>query len=219
MKIFVLIPGYNEEKYLDIVLKKVRSITSNVVYIDDGSTDASSKIAEKYTKNVLIHPTNLGKGAALKTGCEYAFKNLDADAVVFMDADNQHDAGELPNFFKHLEKGVDVVFGVRKFSSNMPMFRFLGNKFESIFLNILFHGYIPDIPSGYKAMTKHAYKKLHWNSSGYEVETEIAMNTLKHKIPFSVIEIETIYHDTDKGMNLLDAFLVALRLIQWRIGV
>ena len=217
MKTFVLIPGYNEEKYLHKVLSRVKTITQNIVYVDDGSKDTSVPIAKKEIKYVLAHSTNLGKGAALKTGCEFIFKQLKADAVVFLDADNQHDPNELPKFFQELENGSDVIFGVRKFSATMPLTRFLGNKFASIMLNLLFHRYIPDIPSGYKALSKKAYSKLQWDSAGYEVEMEIAARASKFKLPFSVIEIETIYHDTDKGMNLIDAVQIARRLLEWRV--
>lgn len=217
MNIFVVIPGYNEEKYLGNVLKKVSKATKNIVYIDDGSRDSSAKIARKYTTHVLVHPINLGKGSAMKTGCEYAFDKLDADAIVFLDSDDQHDASELPKFFHELEKNNPVVFGVRKFSGDMPLLRFLGNKMASVFVNILFGQYIPDIPSGYKGFRKEVYAKLNWFSRGYDVETEIAARVARHKIPFSVINIETIYHDTDKGMTLLDALRILTRLLEWRL--
>lgn len=219
MKIFVIIPAYNEEKYLEEVLKGVLPITRNVVYIDDGSRDKSVAIAKKYLNHVLIHDINLGKGAALKTGCEYAFGKLQADAVVIMDADNQHNPADLPRFFEKLKEGIAVVFGVRKFDSTMPLVRFLGNKLASVFLNFIFHRYIPDIPSGYKAFNRTAYKKIKWQSSGYEVETEIAARVAKYNIPSETIEIETIYHDKEKGVTPLDALQIMKFLVQLRLNL
>ena len=142
MKIFVVIPRFNEEKYIEKVLHDILKITKNIVYVDDGSYDKSAIIAKKHLKDVLVHEVNLGKGAALKTGCEYAFQKLSADAVVFMDSDGQHSSLDLERFFKKLKRGIQVVFGVRKFSPTMPLVRFLGNKSVSILLNILFHKYI-----------------------------------------------------------------------------
>ncbi|OGJ41639.1 MAG: hypothetical protein A2378_02015 [Candidatus Pacebacteria bacterium RIFOXYB1_FULL_44_10] len=217
MKIAVVIPGYNEEKYLDLVLKGAKKYTSLSVYVDDGSFDRSAEIARKYTSHVLVHESNLGKGAGMRTGCTYAFETLKVDAVVFMDADNQHDPAELPHFFKALEKGADVVFGVRSFTGNMPLFRFLGNKFASVMLNVLFSAYIPDIPSGYKAISKHAYEKLELQSSGYEIEAEIASKVAKHRLPYVIIPIQAIYHDKEKGMNVLDALGIAKKMIEWRL--
>lgn len=217
MRVFIIIPGYNEAKYLNTVIKKVLRVTKNIIYIDDGSLDRSPFIARKLLKHVLVHSTNLGKGAALKTGCEYAFNTLHADAVVFMDADDQHDVLDLPRFIQALHQKAQIVFGVRKFSSTMPLFRFLGNRFASILLNLLFRKYIPDIPSGYKAITKHAYPKILWKSTGYEVEMEIAVRVVKEKIPYTILEIDAIYHDADKGMTPLDAMHIARCLVQWRI--
>jgi glycosyltransferase involved in cell wall biosynthesis len=88
---WIIIPGYNEEKYLKKVFDKVRKHTANIIFVDDGSSDKTSAIAKKYTRHVLRHMTNLGKGAALKTGCEYAFKKIKADRVIFLDSDDQHD--------------------------------------------------------------------------------------------------------------------------------
>lgn len=218
--IWIIVPGLNEHKYLDKVLTKIKSITSNIIYVDDGSSDQSVSIAKKHLQHVLVHEINLGKGAALKTGCEYAFNHLKADGVVFLDSDDQHDPQEIPRFVESLKNGNEVVFGVRKFSTaSMPLLRFIGNKFASFLLVMLFNQYIPDIPSGFKALSKTGYQAVKWNSTGYEVEMEIAAKIAKAKLPFSILEIETIYHDADKGMNLLEAVKILKSLIQWRIGL
>ncbi len=216
--IFVIIPGFNESQYLDRVLQKVSAVTKNIIFVDDGSQDGSREIAKKYTSHVLSHETNLGKGAAMLTGAQYAFGTLRADAIVFMDSDDQHDPSHLPEFSRELEK-YEIVFGTRAMGANMPLSRFLGNKFASVILNVMYGVYIADIPSGYKGMTKKAFKKVEWKSSGYEVETEIALRVAQHKIPFGMVEIKAIYHDTDKGMTLLDALHITLSLVQWRLGL
>ncbi len=218
MKTWIIIPGLNEAQYIGTVLAKVKKVHPNIIFVDDGSTDETATIAKKHTSHVLHHETNLGKGAALQTGCEYAFEVLGADAVIFMDADDQHDPKEIPHFIEELQS-FDIVFGVRRMSANMPLFRFLGNKAASVLLNLLYGGYVPDIPSGYKALTRRGFQKTRWKSTGYEVETEIAMRVVKEKLPYSVIEIDSIYHDTDKGMNALDALHICRCLLEWRLGL
>lgn len=219
MKTYIVIPGYNEARYLATVLKDVSAYTKNVIFVDDGSRDETNSIARKYLKHVVTHDVNLGKGAAMKSGAEYAFAALGADSVIFMDADSQHSAKELPKFFAELKAGAEIVFGVRTFRSNVPLLRLVGNRFESILFNLLFKNYIPDIPSGFKAMSKSAYRKIIWSSPGYEVETEIAVRTVKHHIPYRVVEIDMIYHDADKGMTPLDAVHIGKKLVQWKIGL
>lgn len=216
--VWVIIPGLNEAEFLPKVLRKIGKHTKNIVYVDDGSVDGSADLASREIPHVLRHETNIGKGAALKTGCEFAFEKLGANAVIFMDADDQHDPNEIPKFISAL-RNFDVIFGVRNLGSHVPLLRFLGNKSASVLLNLLYGAYIADIPSGFKAISKRAFECVHWKSSGYEVETEIAMRVAKAKLPYTTIEIDAIYHDTDKGMTLLDGLHICRCLIQWRLGL
>src|SRR3990172_12960801 len=141
MKIFVVIPLRNEEKHILKVLKEVSFFNLPVVVVDDGSTDDSIKKAkEAKVKNmeILAHKINLGKGAAMKTGAEYAFSK-GANAVVFMDSDGQHLADDLPKFIKALDSAkFDVVFGTRNYTYGVPLVRYLGNKFASVLMSVLF---------------------------------------------------------------------------------
>jgi len=213
---WVLIPGCNEEKYLERVLKKVKKYTSNIVFVDDGSRDKTVKIAHKHLKHVLIHEVNLGKGAALKTGCEYLFKHLEAEHIVLMDADDQHNPAELPLFFEAL-KEHDIVLGVRDLNTTMPGPRVFMNKLTSYFVKLLFGKYIPDIPSGYKAISKSSYDKVKWDTAEYGVELEIAAKISKYDLPFAVVNIETIYHDFARGMTAIDSLKLINYLISLRI--
>lgn len=215
---WVIIPGLNEEKYIATVLKKVRKHTDNIIVVDDGSQDKMPLIAKRYTPHVLLHAVNLGKGAALKTGCEYAFQSLGADAVIFMDSDDQHDPEELQLFYDALLT-ADIVFGIRSFDEKMPLFRILMNRLASFVIFVLFGSYIPDIPSGYKALTKKAYKKLAWNATDYAVEMEITARAAKYKIPFKTVPITTIYHDFERGMTILDSLRMITKILSWRISL
>lgn len=215
MKIYIVVPAYNESHYIGRFLVKLTSVTKNIVVIDDGSSDDTTKVAKKSGVKVLTHMTNLGKGSALKTGCEYAFTKLDADAVIIMDGDDQHDVTDINKFVHALNQGSQIVLGVRTLDSRMPLTRLLGNRFTSVLINILFGVYISDVPSGFKAMTKKAYYQLSWYSSGYEVETEIAVRLAKQKINFVEIPIKTIYHDKEYGFNLIDAARIIIKIPYW----
>jgi polyprenyl-phospho-N-acetylgalactosaminyl synthase len=214
---WIVIPGYNESKYIASVLKKVTKKTKNIIYVDDGSADNSADIAKKFPIHVLRHEINLGKGAALQTGCDYAFYHMKAKAVIMMDGDDQHDAEEIPLFRKQLEEGNQLVLGARSLFSSMPLVRKLGNGFVSAIVMVLFGRYIPDILSGYKAFTAEVYEKIKWDANDYSVELEIAANISKKRLGFSLVSIETIYHDMDRGMNMLDAMKVLIRIISLRI--
>jgi len=217
--IWLIVPVFNEGKYLSKVLTNISKITKNYIIVDDGSSDKSVEIAKKHTNEILVHKLNLGKGGALKTGSDFAFKHLSAKAVIFIDSDGQHDPKELKYFYQEFDKGSQVVFGERTMDSKMPKIRVFGNKFASILVNLLFGSYIPDIPSGFKAMSKKAYQKIRWQETGYGVEFEIAARVAKYKIPFSVVPISTIYHDMDRGMTILDAFKICFKLLNLKITI
>ncbi len=217
--IWVIIPGFNEEKYIERVLARTRKFSPHIIVIDDGSLDRTAVLARKYTSHVLSHSINLGKGAALKTGCEYAFNVLDADAVIFLDADDQHDPAELPLFIEKINQGAQVVFGVRRMKKSMPLLKKVANSFASHLLAVFFGRYIPDIPSGYRALTKSAYQVIAWQATGYEVELEIAAKVAMRKVPFEKVPIQTIYHDHAKGLTVLDVLKMLRFFINWRFSL
>jgi glycosyltransferase involved in cell wall biosynthesis len=222
MNIFIVIPFRNEKKQIEKVINGISKYNYHIVLVDDGSTDDSGfKIKDLGIKDLtlLTHKINLGKGAAMKTGSEWSFAN-GADAVIFMDGDNQHHPDDIPKFIKALESGkFEAVFGSRNFNYEVPLIRFLGNKFASFVLTMLFGIYISDALCGYKAFTKKAYEKIRWESTGYGVETEMIARTGKTKLSFTEVPVRAIYHDKTKGVTILDAFGIMGEIIKWRLTI
>jgi glycosyltransferase involved in cell wall biosynthesis len=216
---WIVIPAYNEAPYIERVLKKVQPFSSNVIVVDDGSHDQTSAVAQPFAAYVLTHRLNLGKGAALKTGCQFAFETLNAAAIVMLDADDQHDPAELPLFFEQLKQGRSLILGVRDFDRSMPITKRAGNQLASKVIEWLFGTFVPDIPSGYKAFTRTMYEQLVWQVSDYAVELEIAISIAKKKLQFVVVPIKTIYHDTDKGMTMLDTLAMLKQIITIKFRV
>lgn len=220
MKIFVVIPLFNEENHIGRLLKTVSAYKLPVIVVDDGSKD-NSKLRVGGLKlkklTLLEHKINLGKGAAMKTGADWAFSH-GADAIIFMDSDEQHEAEDLPKFVKALESGdFDIVFGTRNYSYGVPLIRFLGNKFASVVIAFFFGTYVSDVLCGFKGITKKAYKKIHWESAGYGVETEMVARMGKNKLAFCEIPIKTIYNDKVKGVTILDAFGIFGEILKWKL--
>jgi len=222
MKIFLVIPLFNEEKHIVKVLKGVLPYKLPIVVVDDGSLDSSSLKAQNLElKNttILLHTINLGKGAAMKTGADYAFAQ-GADAVIFMDSDAQHNPEDLTKFTcKIEEKNHDVIFGSRNLNLGVPLVRYLGNKFASVLVSSLFGIYVSDTLCGFRAVTKSAYKKIRWESTGYGVETEMVIRTGKAKLKFCEVPVETIYHSGVKGVTPLDAFGILAQVVKWRLTI
>jgi glycosyltransferase involved in cell wall biosynthesis len=215
MKIVIVVPVYNEEKYLVSFLKDLTKTGFEIVVVDDGSTDSSYEIIQKFKVHSLRHEVNLGKGSSMKTGAEAAF-NLGADAIIFMDADGQHKVEDLPEFIEKIKEGNEVVLGSRNLGLEVPLIRFLGNKFASVLINVLFSIYVSDLLCGFRAITKKAYKKMNLESQGYGVETEMVIKVKQYKLKYCEVPVATVYYDKIKGVTILDAFSILLNVIFWR---
>ena len=210
---WVIIPGYNEEQNIAKVIEKTLKFCRKIVVVDDGSSDSTSENAAKAI--VLKHIVNLGKGAALKTGVEYAIRQ-GAKIIIALDADGQHDPAMIPEFLKALDN-CDIVFGYRKMSGRMPLIMRLGNWTINTMTEILFGIKLKDTQSGYRAFKTRAYRKLRWDATDYFVETEMVANVGKKKLKYKQIPIATIYADKYKGTTVIDGIKIVLNMIWWRI--
>ena len=215
-KVWVIIPAHNEEEHIENVIEKTRKFSKNVVVVDDGSKDKTSAIAEKAGIVVLRHIVNLGKGAALKTGCEYAIKK-GTEKIVVLDADGQHDPKEIPKFVKALYN-ADIVFGYRRLNRNMPFVFRYGNWFIFFMTKLLFGLKIVDTQCGYRAFTSNAYNKIKWNAVDYSMESEMIANTGNAHLRYKQIPIETIYSDMYKGTTVIDGIRIVLNMIWWKLS-
>jgi len=219
VKIRIIVPFYNEEYRAVLTIKAILKNTKNdVIVVDDGSIDHSFKILkDKFSKEkrvlVINHVVNLGKGAAMKTGAEMAWK-LGAEAVIFVDADGQHNPQYLPKFESELEKN-EIVFGFRELGKDVPWIRRYGNFVAKKLIGFLFNVRRKDLLCGFFGFRKSAYRNIAWESNRYAVETEIATRVGKLKVTFSEIKIDTVYLDKYKGVSIVDALKVLVKIPYW----
>ena len=213
--VWAVIPAHNESKDIAKIVAKAKKYVSNVVVVDDGSSDNTFEDAKSAGAVVLRHIVNLGKGAALKTGCDYAIEN-GADFIVVLDADSQHDPEQIPDFIKKLSN-YDIVFGCRKFSHQMPLIFRVGNLFISSLVKHLYKVSIPDTQSGYRAFSADTYRKIRWAARDYSMETEMIAKVGKHKLRYTKIEIPTIYSDSYKGTTVIDGFKIVMNMFWFKL--
>ena len=214
--VFIVIPGLNEEKHIESVIRRTRKAGfKEIIFVDDGSKDKSAEIAEKAGASVLTHAVNLGKGAAAKTGCDYALQE-NADVIVLMDADGQHNPEDIPRLLKAL-KGKDIVFSYRTLNKEMPFVYRFGNWFINKSTETLFRIRLRDTQCGFRAMTRNAYRKIRWESIDYTMESEMISLSGKHKLKYKEIPIKTIYHDKYKGTSVLDGVKIFLNMVKFRV--
>jgi glycosyltransferase involved in cell wall biosynthesis len=209
-----VIPAYNEEKYIAAVIRKAKKY-AKIVVVDDGSSDKTISIAKKAGATVLQHAINLGKGAALKTGCDYAFQH-GAKKIILIDSDGQHSSDEIPKFAKALDKN-DIVFSYRTGSKKMPQVLKLGNWGLSIITSILFGVKVSDSQCGYRAFTADAYKSIRWQSAGFDADNEMIANVGAKRLKYTEIPIRTVYLDKYKGTTIIDGLKIGVRMVGIRL--
>jgi len=214
-EVWVVIPAYNEAKRIAPVIKGVKKYVSNIIVVDDGSKDNTFSVAKNEGIIVLKHIINLGKGAALKTGCDFALKK-GANTLIAIDADGQHEPREIPNFLKVLED-KDIVFGYRTFNKNMPFVFRLGNSFINLVTRILYNINLKDTQCGYRAFTAESYRKIRWKASDYSMESEMIANAGKNHLKYKEIPISTIYTDRYKGTTIFDGIKIVINMFFWRL--
>ncbi len=192
-----IIPGYNPGKRLEKVIKETIGYVDSVVFIDDGCTDTSLEIARKYNIQTLSHGKNLGKGFALKTGTDFALKQLKADKIVYIDADGQHDPKDIPNFLKELD-GADIVIGVRAYNKNsMPYIRRISNQISAYLISKVARVKFIDSQTGFRAVKSSVFNKIKFVPGRYETETRFLIDSGIAKFKIKFIPINTLYSDSD----------------------
>jgi len=215
-KTYIVVPAYCEAERIGSVLDILVKYSYQVIVVDDGSKDDTYQVAKSKSVIVLKHKINLGKGAAMKTGCEAALC-LGAENIVVMDADGQHRPEDVTKFIKKLAAGDEIVFGKRDFSRGMPAMMALGNTTLSNLIRILFKIDVSDTQNGFRAFSVSAYQKIKWQAAKYDVETEMVVNAGRAKLKHGQVTIPTIYLDNYKGTTLFDGVKILLKIIKWKI--
>ncbi len=181
IKIGIIIPAYNEEKNIANVLSKFLDDFSNqseIIVIDDGSTDNTAEVVKIFDVTLLTHKINKGNGAAIITGLKYC-KKRHFDIVIIMDADGQHNPKYIPEFIDLiLNHDYEFIIGNRfKFPYEMNSYKKLFSKLLTAFYFILFHKKISDPTNGFRALSKNVIQYLNLNSK-YSITQEMLLKLI-----------------------------------------
>jgi glycosyltransferase involved in cell wall biosynthesis len=193
-RVVVAIPAYNEDRFIGSLVLKLRHLNHPVVVVDDGSTDATPEIAEAAGARVVRHPSNLGKSAAVKTAFDEA-RRLDADALVLLDGDSQHDPADLGRLVEPVLRGeADMVVGSRfaGIHSRIPRWRVAGQHALTLATNLGSGLHVSDSESGFRAFSRRAIEEMRFHGSGFAIEPETQFEAKQRG--WKVIEVPIHVH-------------------------
>jgi glycosyltransferase involved in cell wall biosynthesis len=178
MRITVVIPAKNESASIDRVVRQVfaRLPNEEIIVVDDGSSDETAVIAESAGATVISHPYSKGNGAAIKTGA----RGAQGEVIVFMDADGQHKAEDIPRLLARMDEGYDMVVGARQKGSQATVGRGLANGFYNMLASYMTGQRIEDLTSGFRAVRASKFREfLSLLPNGFSYPTTSTMAFLR----------------------------------------
>lgn len=224
-KLAIVIPCYNVREYCEAVVAKTALMNTQVVLVDDGSTDGTSEVLQEQAKKFpkLLHyirqEPNQGKGYALLSGFRYALEKIPFDILITIDGDGQHNPLWILPLAKKVEEGADLAIGCRTFSQ-MPLKNRFANTLISLFLRIVYRDAPIDTQSGMRAFTKKLVEEivLHVPGGHYESEFQTLIYALHNKKKMVSFSIPTVYIDKNVSShfkNLRDSVKILKVLIAY----
>src|SRR5262245_28709796 len=196
-----VIPCFNVGAACVRVLKETTDQVQLCVAVDDGSTDNTLEVMESLridNLKVLHHDRNLGKGAALITGFRHILaNNIDIDAVLTLDGDGQHDPSLIPSFIEEFERNTpDLIYGNRFANrQGMPWHRGILNQISNRLVSKICHQQVLDSQCGFRLYARRFIQDQiqSWNTSHYELETEILIKAARHNKKIASVPVTMIY--------------------------
>ena len=218
MKLSVIVPVFNEEKTVRVIIQKLkkfsyRKVKKEIIIVDDGSTDRTAERIAPLVKSsrgihVLTHNKNKGKGAAIRTGLQRAT----GDYILIQDADLEYNPSDIPLLLGPvLEKEARVVFGTR--INRLPNFRrdertvqffiqYLGNKFLSFITVLLYGQWLTDMETGYKLFPRKALSRFRLHARSFDFEPEITAKLIRSGYKIHEVTISTNPRGYAQGKKL-----------------
>jgi len=228
----VVIPCFNEEATLETLVGRVLDadvcgLELEVVVIDDGSRDRSFEKAQALSDGerrlkALRHETNLGKGAAVRTG----FDAASGDIVIVQDADLEYDPGEYPKLLQPiLSGGADVVYGSRFRGGESQRVLFfwhsIGNRFLTLLSNMMTDLNLTDMETCYKVFRREVLDQITLKENRFGFDPEITAKISHLKPPARIFEVGIRYsgrtYDEGKKIGWKDGFVVIVSILRYNL--
>jgi glycosyltransferase involved in cell wall biosynthesis len=227
IKYDVVIPAYNAEKTIPELLSQLAALDQppeNIIVVDDGSEDNTAQICEKHNVRIIRNFENRGKGDVLKVGIRAFLEDSQSDFLLCMDADLQHPVASIPDFLATASKKESkFVLGVRKDRlKSMPGHRVLSNLLTSQIISWISGQDIQDSQCGFRLIHKDVLRKVQLTEKGYQLESEMILESAKEGFHIDSVSIPTIYNNEKSYIaNVSDTYRftrLIIRELTGRVG-
>lgn len=214
-----IVPIYNEATVIEDCLADLRTIFSNILVIDDGSTDDSASKAKKSGAQVIRHTFNVGQGLAISTGFKWVQGQNKFTNIVTFDGDGQHIAHDALRLVEELENSsLDIVFGSRFLGyekSNTPAMKRIILKIVTKITNILTGVKLSDAHNGLRALTVEASKVVELTQAGMAHASQMISLTRRANLKYHEIPVNVLYtsYSRKKGQTILNGINIVADLV------
>lgn len=196
-----VIPAYLEEKHISDVVRRTLEQLDHVLVIDDGSTDATAVSARNAGAEVIVHPQNLGKGEAIKTGLRH-WLDRNFNYAVILDGDGQHRPEEIERFLTAASTRAELLIGTRmRDVREMPLLRRAVNRYMSNKISRLCGQPIPDTQCGFRMVHRSLIPDLLGGAERFDYETEMLILASRKGCRVESVPITTVYSDEVSSIN------------------
>lgn len=221
--IYAVIPAFNASETLKSVILSLRQcgMATRIIVVNDGSTDDTKETTKLLDIETIEHHKNLGKGAALRSGFQFAHK-MKADLILTLDADGQHNPFEATKLLEGISAGnADIVIGSRIANlKDMPFHRILSNVITSKLISWRIKQTIEDSQSGFRLIRTDVTKKVMLTTKKFDLESELLIKAGLQNFKIASVPIATIYNKKSKSkVGVMDIFrfiVLFVRSLAWK---
>lgn len=218
-KIIAVIPSLNEEKFIGDVIARAIKHVDEVIVIDDASSDNTAAVASRAGATVIQHARSQGAGAGTRTGFDTALQH-NADIIVTLDGDGQHDASEIPVLIQPIIDGeAEMVIGSRFLKeAQVAVYRKFGIDVITWSYNFGHKEKIIDSQSGFRAHSRKAVEAMHITYPGFGFSIQTLVQARKKGLRIVERPISCIYHDAGSTLNpVVHGFNVMWAIVKIRL--